>query len=99
MRKVTVDEKLTERLAQLSSIELSAGECDALRSDLQRIISYVERLAQLDLEGVDAPGCQTRPCNVLAPDVPGPGLSRNAAFQNAPETHGLFFKAPPVIER
>ncbi len=94
-----VDEHLVNHLAKLSSIELSPRESSSLQADLQQILSYVERLKILDLTGIDAAAYRAQTGNVVQPDTPRPGLSRDSALRNAPQTHGPFFKAPPIIER
>lgn len=99
MHEIPIGEKLMKRLARLASIELSPQERKSLRADLQEILSYVERLGELSLDGIDASGSRMQAGSVTGPDVPRPGLGRQAALGNAPDIHGGFFKAPPIIER
>ena len=94
-----IDRKLIDTLARLASIELSPEERKTLRADMQKIVSYVRKLEELDLEDINVSNRLAEKGNVTEPDTPRPGLAREAAFQNAPDTHGRFFKAPPIIER
>jgi aspartyl-tRNA(Asn)/glutamyl-tRNA(Gln) amidotransferase subunit C len=96
---IVVDEALVDRLARLCAIELSDQERQSLRRDLQQMIAYFDRLGELELEGVDPSGYRTRVSNVLRPDAPRAGLSREAAFRNAPDSQDSFFKAPPILEK
>lgn len=41
-----------QQLANLSALELSSDECSELSKDLERILSYVDQLAELDTDGV-----------------------------------------------
>jgi aspartyl-tRNA(Asn)/glutamyl-tRNA(Gln) amidotransferase subunit C len=51
----------------------------------------------VNVEGVE-PMAHAAPLhNVLRDDVAEPGLPRDAALRNAPETDGPFFKVPKVI--
>ena len=93
-----IDTKLIDTLARLSSIKISPEERKTLHADMQEIVSYVRRLEGLELDNFDAPGTWMETPNVTQPDTPRPGLAREAAFQNAPDAHGMFFKAPPIIE-
>lgn len=97
-REIEVGEGLMRTLAQLSAVELPQEESDSLRADLQRILSYVERLREL--ETPDAGTCvHPREPAAGERDAPRPGLARPEAFRNAPDVSGFFFKAPPIIER
>ena len=51
MTEITKDDVL--HLAQLSSLQLADDEIDALRGDLQNIVSYIEQLSALDTTGVE----------------------------------------------
>lgn len=98
-KRMTIDDRLIDNLARLSSIELQPQERRALRSDLLEIVSYVERLGELDLDAISSSTRQAQEGAASQPDVPRPGLLRNWAFMNAPDTHEEFFKAPPIMER
>ena len=63
------------------------------------ILDHFDVLRQLDTEGVP-PTAHTLPLeNVLSPDEPRPSLPHDAALRNAPNSDGVFFKVPKVIER
>ncbi|HPF30731.1 MAG TPA: Asp-tRNA(Asn)/Glu-tRNA(Gln) amidotransferase subunit GatC [Candidatus Saccharibacteria bacterium] len=51
MTQISRDDVL--HLAQLSSLELSDNEVDILMTDLSKIIGYVNKLSELDTEGVE----------------------------------------------
>jgi aspartyl-tRNA(Asn)/glutamyl-tRNA(Gln) amidotransferase subunit C len=64
----------------------------------------VAQLNELDTKGV-TPLAQVSELqhgagvSVLRADLPAPSLERAAVMQQAPETDGVFFKVPKVIER
>jgi aspartyl-tRNA(Asn)/glutamyl-tRNA(Gln) amidotransferase subunit C len=104
--KVTVED--LERVAELAHLELKPEETPAMLRDLNAILDYVAELNELDTSGVvplaqvsdlqskldDAEGA-----GVLREDQPLPSLDRAAVMAQAPETDGVFFKVPKVIER
>jgi len=99
--RVTVED--VARVAELAHLELSPEETGAMRHDLNAILDYVAELNELDTDGV-APLAQVNELidaagGGLRDDVVQPSLDRAAAMAAAPETNGIFFKVPKVIER
>ena len=98
--KVTVEE--VERVAELAHLELLPEETPRMLDDLNAILDYVAELNEIDT-GVE-PLAQVSElfnaaANVLRADVLRPSLDRAVVFSQAPETDGVFFKVPKVIER
>jgi aspartyl-tRNA(Asn)/glutamyl-tRNA(Gln) amidotransferase subunit C len=104
--RVTVEE--VERVAELAHLELKPEETPAMLRDLNAILDYVAQLNELDTKGV-APLAQVSElvselldgtgAVALRADQPTPSLDRAAVMRQAPETDGVFFKVPKVIER
>ena len=87
-----------EHIALLSRLELSDAERERAASELSQIIGYFEALGELDTENVE-PTMHALPIeNVLRADEVQPGLSREAALQNAPESADGMFQVPRVVE-
>lgn len=99
---VSVDD--VRRVAELASLELTAEEETRMLRDLNAILGYVSQLNELDTSAV-APMAQVSevigngPQSVLRPDETVPCLDRSRVMAGAPETDGIFFKVPKVIER
>ena len=100
--KVTV--KDVERVAELAHLELSPEETPGMVADLNAILDYVAELNELDTSGV-TPLAQISELQgaggqgSLRPDVVQPSLDRALVMAEAPETDGVFFQVPKVIER
>lgn len=100
--RVTVEE--VKRVAELAHLELKPEETPAMLRDLNAILDYVAQLNELDTKGV-TPLAQVSELqdeagvSVLRADQPVPSLDRAAVMPQAPETDGVFFKVPKVIER
>lgn len=87
-----------EHIATLSRLELSDAERERAAAELSQIIGYFEALSELDTENVE-PTMHALPIeNVLRADEVRPGLSREAALQNAPESADGMFQVPRVVE-
>ena len=96
--------KVTEQdvlyVAELANLELTQAERSALLRDLNSILEYVDRLDQLDTKDVP-PMTQVAASAtpLLRPDETRPSIPHDEAMRNAPQTDGVFFKVPKVIER
>lgn len=100
--KVTVEE--VERVAELAHLELAPEETPGMVKDLNAILEYVAELNEIDTEGV-VPLAQISELEsavgaaALRHDVTVPSVGRAEVMSQAPETDGVFFKVPKVIER
>jgi aspartyl-tRNA(Asn)/glutamyl-tRNA(Gln) amidotransferase subunit C len=99
--KVTVEE--VERVAELAHLQLTPQETGAMLHDLNAILDYVAELNELNTAGV-APLAQVTELldaakGDLRADAVLPSLHRAKVLAEAPETNGVFFKVPKVIER
>jgi aspartyl-tRNA(Asn)/glutamyl-tRNA(Gln) amidotransferase subunit C len=106
-----VSEKDVSYVADLAHLELTAEERARMLKDLNSILGYIDRLNQLDTSNVE-PMAQVAgryaASNeatggtfgyVMRPDELLPSLPHDEAMSNAPQTDGIFFKVPKVIER
>ena len=94
---MTVDDDLVLRLADLAKLEIPPARVDRLREDLTNILGMVEKLNELDLEGVEPLRYVTDVETTLRPDRVGDHLDRQRAMENAPDTDGVFLRVPRVI--
>ncbi len=93
-----IDEKQVREVAMLGRLELSDDEVTMFASQLSEILSYVEKLGELDTEGVE-PLAHSLPIkNVFRDDVAGEVLSRSAALANSPHCDDEFFLVPRILD-
>jgi aspartyl-tRNA(Asn)/glutamyl-tRNA(Gln) amidotransferase subunit C len=84
--------------AKLARMELTPNEAETFKRQLQGILGYVEKLKEVNVEGV-APMHHTAPVlNVFRPDEEQSGLTQKAALQNAPRQANNLFIVTKVIE-
>ena len=88
-----------KHIAMLSRLTLSEKEVEKFQGQLSRILDFVEKLNELDTEGIDPKFQIIPPQNVLREDVPGVSLPREKALMNAPETDGEYFIVPKVVKK
>ncbi|HET6994800.1 MAG TPA: Asp-tRNA(Asn)/Glu-tRNA(Gln) amidotransferase subunit GatC [Chitinophagaceae bacterium] len=94
-----VNDALVEKLAHLARLRFDDAEKEEIKNDLQRMIAFVEKLNELDLEGVQPLMHMTDEVNVLREDRVTGSISREEALKNAPAHDEQFFKVPKVIKK
>lgn len=92
-----VNDKLVEKLARLARLRFEDEEKEAIKNDLQRMIGFVEKLNELDLEAISPLLHMSDEVNVLREDEIKGSVSREEALKNAPDHDEKFFKVPKVI--
>lgn len=93
-----ISKQEVEHVARLARLELSEKEKDQLTDQLSNILTYVEKLNELDTRGVEPTAHVLDISNVMRDDVPGVSLPQDMALANAPEKAAGHFKVPKIIE-
>ncbi len=93
-----IDKKTIEYIANLSRIELSDQEKEVFIYQLSDILSYIEKLNELNTENIKPMAYSMSTTNVFREDKLEPPIPREDALNNAPSKAGVFFKVPKVIE-
>ncbi len=94
--KITLAE--VEHVARLARLDLSPEEKERMRSQLDAILTYIDKLRQLDTEGV-APTSHAIPIvNVIREDEVRPCFSVTDMLANAPDRDGELFRVPKILE-
>jgi aspartyl-tRNA(Asn)/glutamyl-tRNA(Gln) amidotransferase subunit C len=94
-----VDDALIDKLSRLAMLEFSEEERQEIKSDLEKMIGFVDKLKELDTTGVEPLLHMSTNINMLREDVVRNMLSREEALQNAPLHDKQFFKVPKVIKK
>ena len=94
-----VNDDLINNLAQLARLEFNDTERDEIKSDLQKMIAFIDKLNELDTTGVEPLLHMSENINVLREDEVKGNISSEAALKNAPLHDEHFFKVPKVIKK
>jgi aspartyl-tRNA(Asn)/glutamyl-tRNA(Gln) amidotransferase subunit C len=94
-----VNDAMVDKLAHLSRLQFNENEKAEIKNDLQRMIAFVEKLNELNLEGVAPLLHMSDEVNVLREDEIKGSISREEALKNAPLHDEQFFKVPKVIKK
>jgi len=87
-----------DKIASLAKLTFTDEEKESFRGHLEEIVSYVEKLNELETESVEPTYYIQEPGNAFRKDEIRPSLSQEEALANAPgKAHG-FFRVPKVIQ-
>jgi aspartyl-tRNA(Asn)/glutamyl-tRNA(Gln) amidotransferase subunit C len=96
-RTVAVDGDEVKRIAKLAALALSQEEIDRYQGDLDAILAYIAQIQKADVGDASMELDPDRTDTVLRDDVVRPGLTREQALANAPDSDGENFRVPPAI--
>lgn len=94
-----VNDALIDKLSKLSMLQFNDEEREEIKSDLEKMIGFVDKLKELDTTGVEPLLHMSSNTDILREDVPGNMVDRKEALQNAPLHDEEFFKVPKVIKK
>lgn len=94
-----VNDALVLQLADLSKLEFSEQERKDIRHDLQQMITFVDKLNELNTDDVKPLLHLTEEYNVLREDRVITSVTREEALSNAPLASEEYFKVPKVIKK
>jgi aspartyl-tRNA(Asn)/glutamyl-tRNA(Gln) amidotransferase subunit C len=87
-----------DHVARLARLELSAADKERMRSELDGILSYIDKLRALDTRDVEPTAHAVPVTNVMRDDVEQPSLPQEDMLANAPDRHRDMFRVPRIIE-
>lgn len=93
-----VSEKEVRYVAELARISLSPGELRVLAKDLNKILTYFEKLKEVDTTGVLPTAHALAVKNRFRRDIVGPSLPREKVLKNAQAVKEGSFMVPQIIE-
>lgn len=94
-----INDALVDKLALLARLRFKDEEKEAIKSDLKKMISFVDKLNELDTSGVEPLLHISNNVNVFREDTVQGMCSRKEALMNAPLKDDQFFKVPKVINK
>ena len=94
-----IDNALIEKLSDLAKLEFDDVSKKEIKEDLNKIIRFVEKLNELDTDGVKPLTYMTEEINNLRDDVAMITISKEDALKNAPEKDSDYFIVPKVLKK
>lgn len=95
---MSVDQNTVRRIARLARIAVTDEEVPHLQGELNAILSFVEQLDEVDVEGVEPMTSVTPMTMKKRQDGVTDGGCSDKIVRNAPATEDNFFLVPKVVE-
>ena len=93
-----INDRDVDHVARLARLALSAAEKARMRKELSAILSHIDTLAEVPVEGVEPTSHAVPLVNVMRDDDIRECLPAADALANAPDRAGEFFRVPRIIE-
>lgn len=94
-----INDQLIDKLSDLSRLKFDGDDRDAIKTDLKKMIDFIEKLNQVNTDGVAPLIYMTNEPLILRKDEVGPELTQEEALKNAPSRDSDYFKVPKVLDK
>ncbi len=96
---MAVDESVISKLEKLAKLKLTDLERTEMKGDLEKMLNMVDKLSEVDTNGVEPLVYMHEEKNVLRTDKVANVLSREEGLKNAPNRVKTYFAVPKVIKK
>ena len=96
---MNIDKSDVEKLAHLSKLELDDASIEKMQGDMNKMLTFVEKINELDLDDVRPLTYMNEELNVLREDDVRHDISHEEALKNAPDKNSDYFKVPKVLKK
>ena len=96
---MNIDTKIVDEVAHLARLEFDDKSKEEIIGDMNRMLSFVDKLSELDTNNVEPLIYMTDEVNVMRDDEPVVTITQAEALKNAPKRDSDYYKAPKVIEQ
>ena len=92
-----IDRTLVNKMAELAKLEFTDEAAEAMIKDLSRIITFVEKLNEMDTNNVEPLIYMHNESNVLRKDEVKQEITQKEALKNAPKKDSDYIIVPKVM--
>lgn len=95
---MNIDIKTLEKIAHLARLQLNEEDTAQMQRDLTKMLNFVEKLNEVDTEGVEPLTTMSHEVNMLRDDEVKGSLPHEDALSSVPHKDSQFFRVPKVLE-
>jgi aspartyl-tRNA(Asn)/glutamyl-tRNA(Gln) amidotransferase subunit C len=95
---MTIDTATVRKVAKLARIREEEGRLEALATELNGIMNWIDQLNEVDTEGVEPMTSAEAVRLPMREDIVTDGGDPDEILANAPATRNGFFVVPKVVE-
>ncbi|MFC4210525.1 Asp-tRNA(Asn)/Glu-tRNA(Gln) amidotransferase subunit GatC [Pedobacter lithocola] len=96
---MNLDAKTIHKIADLARIHIDEKEVETLIPEMNKILSFMEKLNELDTEHVKPLVYMNESTNVWREDLVNQEISTLDGLKNAAKHNEQFFMVPKIIEK
>ena len=94
-----LSDETIDHIAHLARLEFEGEHKSAIKSDLERIIQFMDKLSELPTENVEPLIFMNDEVNKLRDDIAQVSISQQDALKNAPKKDSDYFRIPKVLDK
>lgn len=94
---MSINKDTVKYVAKLARMQLDDAKIDDFTGQLDKILTYIEKLNKLNTDNIDPTSHVLGLENVFREDENIPSLENDLALSNAPEKENGHFKVPKII--
>lgn len=96
---MNIDKKTIYKVADLARIEVKEEEVDGLIMEMSKILTFMEKLNELDTSEVVPLVYMNQEVNVFREDIVKQEITVKEGLMNASKHNDEFFMVPKIIEK
>lgn len=93
-----INRELLGKIAHLARLEFEEKDAEKMMQDMTAIVEWVEKLSEVDTDGVEPLTTMSHEVNALREDEIKEHLSHERALLHAPGKDKDYFRVPKVLE-
>jgi aspartyl-tRNA(Asn)/glutamyl-tRNA(Gln) amidotransferase subunit C len=94
-----ITEEIVDHIAHLSRLEFEGEQKVAIMADMEKIISFMEKLSEVNTDNVEPLIYMTNEYNNLREDIPAVTITQDEGLKNAPKKDSDYFRIPKVLDK
>ncbi|MBC7937813.1 MAG: Asp-tRNA(Asn)/Glu-tRNA(Gln) amidotransferase subunit GatC [Rhizobacter sp.] len=94
-----VNDAMVTKLARLAKLRFNAAEQEAIKNDLEKMISFVQKMNEVDTSNIEPLQHMALHQNGWRADVVTGSCTKTDALKNAGKYNNDFFMVPKVIKK
>ena len=94
-----ITEEIVDHIAHLARLEFEGNKKQAIIQDMENIISFMNKLSEVNTDNVEPLIFMTEGYNNLREDVAVVSITQDEGLKNAPKKDSDYFRIPKVLDK
>lgn len=94
-----ISTEIVDHIAHLARLEFEGEAKESIRKDMETIISFMDKLSEVETDNVEPLIFMNESYNTLREDNAVLSISQQEALKNAPKKDSDYFRIPKVLDK